>query len=252
MSSVFRPFGGGADAPLSFPARETVLETVHKAQFKGMPSGWRRCEAQDAPGYRSAAWRARQEPGTRPAVALPYKLSVEGVAEAGGLRLTMSAGRGAGAGFHVYTPGVYKGSASLRTRAYTVAPGGTLVDTWALDGFAGGRYELRVHGPNGFYRELAGTAADRLEVQCVEVGGDVEVRLVNHGERCSVLLTDESYGARKRTIPLADGAKTAVRLPLQASAHWYDFSITVDGFRRRYAGHVETGRVSTSDPAMGA
>jgi phospholipase C len=44
------------------------------------------------------------------------------------------------------------------------------------------------------------------------------------------------------------------RWSLQHSANWYDFSVTadrVDGFERRFAGRVETGKHGLSDPAMG-
>ena len=42
-------------------------------------------------------------------------------------------------------------------------------------------------------------------------------------------------------------------LPLGASGGWYDFSVRVNGqadFSRRFAGRMETGADSTSDPAM--
>ena len=38
------------------------------------------------------------------------------------------------------------------------------------------------------------------------------------------------------------------------SANWYDFTVTVkgqEGFSRRFAGRVENGRDSYSDPALG-
>jgi phospholipase C len=52
------------------------------------------------------------------------------------------------------------------------------------------------------------------------------------------------------------GAKEASEhdLPLRHSANWYDFTVRVDGldaFSRRFAGRVETGRHSLSDPEMG-
>jgi phospholipase C len=42
---------------------------------------------------------------------------------------------------------------------------------------------------------------------------------------------------------------------LDASFGWYDFTLEVEGdasFLQRLAGHVETGRDSVSDPALGA
>jgi phospholipase C len=40
----------------------------------------------------------------------------------------------------------------------------------------------------------------------------------------------------------------------QSTKGWYDFSVFIQGndrFERRYAGHIETGRPSISDPFMG-
>jgi len=44
-----------------------------------------------------------------------------------------------------------------------------------------------------------------------------------------------------------------VRIPVADTAHWYDVSVKVVGqadWLRRFAGHVETGQSSVSDPAM--
>jgi phospholipase C len=40
-------------------------------------------------------------------------------------------------------------------------------------------------------------------------------------------------------------------LDLSASHNWYDFSLSGDGFVQRFAGHVEDGQPSFSNPAMG-
>ena len=50
------------------------------------------------------------------------------------------------------------------------------------------------------------------------------------------------------------GADRILHFALERSAHWYDFTVTVHNlpsFRRRFAGHIETGRDSLSDPALG-
>jgi len=41
--------------------------------------------------------------------------------------------------------------------------------------------------------------------------------------------------------------------PLKGSGYWYDFTVTVSGLKgytRRFAGRLETGKPSISDPAM--
>ncbi len=48
-------------------------------------------------------------------------------------------------------------------------------------------------------------------------------------------------------------SENVIRLPLRSSGYWYDFSVTVKGqadYSRRFAGRLETGQASFSDPAM--
>jgi phospholipase C len=55
-------------------------------------------------------------------------------------------------------------------------------------------------------------------------------------------------------IRVRGGGDTAMRWSLDASGQWYDFVVTCDAdasFYRRFAGRIETGRHSVSDPAMG-
>ena len=86
----------------------------------------------------------------------------------------------AGAPFHVYTPGKFRGRIELRTRAYAVAAGQRLTDTWEIAGFEGGMYHLRVCGPNGFFREFAGSARTILRSTfdaSIFATGDVELHI---------------------------------------------------------------------------
>jgi len=56
------------------------------------------------------------------------------------------------------------------------------------------------------------------------------------------------------TAKVAGGSMNKLQWDLSGSASWYDFSVTCDAdpaFYRRFAGRVETGRDSVSDPAMG-
>ncbi|MCY1188628.1 Non-hemolytic phospholipase C [compost metagenome] len=53
------------------------------------------------------------------------------------------------------------------------------------------------------------------------------------------------------TLEIAPG-DTAVNVwQLAGSGNWYDFSVQAPGFERRFAGRMENGRDSISDPAMG-
>ena len=111
---------------------------------------------------------SKQEPGVRPARALPYELFVRATNDGSNGKLTMefvNTGK-AGATFLVYAP-----TSSDAPRTYTVEAGKRLKDTLTVN--ANGAYDFSVHGPNGFYREFAGDAVRvvRFIKRAQELGG---------------------------------------------------------------------------------
>jgi phospholipase C len=67
-------------------------------------------------------------------------------------------------------------------------------------------------------------------------------------------INDNAYGNKSIIKELAAAGKQDIILPLTKSFGWYDFSIRITGinnFEKRYAGRVETGKESFSDPFMG-
>jgi phospholipase C len=87
-----------------------------------------------------------------------------------------------------------------------------------------------------------------------EAGDRVWLTLANPGPAPVALVVRRlAYGAGEvARVTLAAGQSRRVAVPIAASHHWYDLAVDgPDGFLRRFAGHVETGRPSWSDPAMG-
>jgi phospholipase C len=286
LSSVFRPYAGERFEAPKPVVREEFLRSIHKAQFQQVPNGFHRFtpeearQAAEAP--RKSPWLPRQEPGTRPSCALPYELAVEGAlsADRKSFVVRLAAGcdffgaRAAGAPFHVYAPAKMRvaGTEPVQfgpglARAYAVSPGDRLEDRWTLADFEDGTYHLCVHGPNGFFREFRGNAGDpdvEMALQPVLQGkaptGNVTLVLNNRDPKraWTIVVDDSSYGGGERKVTLgAAGAKDAhaeLTFDLQRSHRWYDLRIRVvetPGFEVRYAGRVETGEESVSDPAMG-
>ena len=162
----------------------------------------------------------RQEPGQRPSRPLPY--DVEATYEGGTLTLVNRGG--VGAGFIAYSPKPGEGP-----WFYTVEAGKSVTHT-------PGAAHLSVHGPNGFLREFHGAGP------AVTLTYDAKTDSL-HIESAGLVVHD-AYG------PMAPGAS----LPLSARDHWYDVTVTSPrdkSFRRRLAGHIETGRPSKSDPLIG-
>jgi phospholipase C len=65
-------------------------------------------------------------------------------------------------------------------------------------------------------------------------------------------LTANAYGEQPvKTFAVAAGKSHPLTLDLRRSHHWYDFTVATDeGFQHRFAGRMETGKDSVSDPAM--
>ncbi|MDP9603074.1 UNVERIFIED_ORG: phospholipase C [Variovorax paradoxus] len=205
----------------------------------------------------------RQATGTRPSRALPYELHVSGRADAinGQMRLIFKNSGKAAAVFHVYD----KLNLDRLPRRYMVEPGKQLDDTWNPAADNSGFYDLWVLGPNGFHRHFKGDL-NRLraggvpnpEVRvCYDVtNGNVSVEMLNGGGgNCKFTVRAKAYrDDGPWTATVAGGAKAEQAWVLASSGQWYDFAVTCDAdpaFYRRFAGRVETGRHSVSDPAMG-
>ena len=250
LTSVFRPYHAGTMADTDFLPKDVFLESIHKAQFKPLPNDF------------TAEFSARQEQGTKPSCALPYCMNADGRlgADRNHFEIVFSndgrpfGGKTAGAPFNVY--------ASNRSRAYGVKPGDSVTDVWPLADFDAGRYHIRVYGPNGFYREFRGDAGDPAvgisfgyepSEDAYPFTGNAMIRLKNNGDACTVTFVDNSYKGVYHDRQLAAGEQGKVTFAAENQG-WYDLSVRVkghDGWEARYAGRIETGRDSISDPNMG-
>lgn len=196
-----------------------------------------------------------QEPGVRPARALPYELRVLGRSDGGRFWLDFINSGSAGAAFYVYD-GAHPEAAPRR---YAVSAGDTLSDFWLTGDSA--RYQLSVYGPNGYLCQFRGQADLELEaaVSYDASRGDVVLSLRNGGSQPRTVQTANAYAAaEKRTYRLTPGGQQEDRWPTAESGGWYDLTLTdmppagstAGDFLRRFAGHLETGRLSTSDPGV--
>ena len=200
----------------------------------------------------------------RPARPLPYRLQADLRADNGHVFIDFG-NRGAKAAVltvHDYAP------YALGPWRYTLDGGQDhAASQWNADYRES--YDLAVHGPNGFYRHFAGRlraddkpVIDLVSVAVGEADGQLVVTLKNEGDAPAELnLAFAPAYARgdalpaQRRLTLAGKTSQTLRFDLAAADHWYDVSLTqpaVPGWSRRYAGHVETGAASRTDPGIGA
>jgi len=201
-----------------------------------------------------------QEPGSRPARALPYSLSVNGRIEttSGRYWLDFFNDGAAGAGLNVYADNRSDGP-----WFYSLGGGTELSDYWSAQAVTAGVYDLHVQGPNGFLRSFGGDLARTTNGASPELIAlyDVDsnalvLRLRNAGTvACRVTVTPNRYSANApQSVELASGAGADIDWTLSAQQRWYDLSLTSDHdprWLRRLAGHLENGTPGVSDPAFG-
>jgi phospholipase C len=267
LTSVFAPYNGEKTKLPEFVSKNDFVESIHKAQFKKEPSGFRPLTQDEITRITSDSFSSpllpRQEKGIRPSCALPYQLYASGAPAPDGktFRIVLEASneifgdRSAGSPFQVYAFGK-----EWMMRSYAVSPGDKLDDLWSLDDFDNGNYHFRVYGPNGFFREFKGNINDQLEITCEyeylskkKLSGNIQLQILNKsGKTFTVEIKDNGYKQPTKSRQVASSA--TVLLNLSKSFGWYDASVRISGnglFETRFAGRVETGKAAFSDPLLG-
>ena len=268
LTSAFQSPAKEDRAKLEFPPRNDFLQMIHKAKFKDLPVGYQALSAAELEKIRmdpKALLLPRQEPGVRPSSPLPYELVVDGSLNAKRTefvidfeaRKELFGDRSAGSPFVVYA---LIGPGAIKVRNYAVEPGERLQDSWALGDFKGGRYHLQVYGPNGFFREFKGSAEDprvdisfdycRFDMPPNKLNGAVRITSVNRDPSATSTVDIRNYNGPESPTKLSPGQKTAITFESPSHDGWYDIIARAGDFEKRYAGRVETGKWSTSDPAM--
>jgi len=284
LSSVFKPFNNEKIALPAAVIKSKFYESIHKAQFLKAPAGYRissRSEIDLIKADYRKRLSSKQESGTRDACALPYELYADGNSNAKdksfhinlAAKNTFFGAGAAGAPFIIYAsvPHVAAGNVNehdkMRIWNYAVKAGDELHDSWQLSDFEQNIYHLKVHGPNGFYREFKGDPNDpNVKVTCTYLineknkrrSAELQIMVVNHDPGAiSLIVADNIYNNINKVLNLgAAGStkdKSEIIIPTNSSFGWYNVVLTVKNqphFYKQFAGHIETGVISSSDPAM--
>jgi phospholipase C len=202
-----------------------------------------------------------QEPGRRLARALPYRLQADATVDLNAQKVSIAFENDGtvGAFFQVRTAlGAENSGQGTGPWGYTVDPRNrVLSDKWSPTDGTG--YDLSVYGPNGFFRRVAGeltrTSAN-LDVKVVSelAGGAIVVLIENLGSKLATVTIANQYSGHQEHFPVAPRGRITVPVLLETTFHWYDLVITDSAdasFVRHYAGHIEDGFDSVSDPHIG-
>ncbi len=258
LTSAFQPYNGEKIELPETLNRNKVVEGIHRAKFKQPPSNYKGLDeaaielAKLAP--KKSNFIPKQEKGTRKACPLPYQLIADGGLSPDQSRFSISLGnKTIGAPFNAYA---YFSAGNMQARSYAVKSGTQLTDSWNLDQFEGGRYHVRIDGPNGFLREFRGSVEDPKVSFTFSYAknGNLEVRISNNSAKSvTIRANDNAYGLKEKKQSVAANGKGVLTVDTKASFGWYDVTIAVEGatgFAIQAAGRVETGKWLRTDPAM--
>ena len=217
--------------------------TVEKVPSLPSTTSWKPFDDKRHPSYRptppAQGSMPAQEPGTRPARPTPYDLDVRELSTPSAVTLELHnrGQRGAHLQARLIEPaGV--------PHSYTVGADDHLRATWPVSG----DYDIHLHGPNGFFRRYAGdSASDRVTVRVERVGRTQHLSVTVGAPRGTSVTLDNAYGGRTTV-----GGRPVV-VDTSSAGGWYDLTVVADGgrFVRAFAGHLETGHPSVSEPALG-
>jgi phospholipase C len=186
-----------------------------------------------------------QEPGTRPARPVGYDVVVVEQSSADSIGMTfVNRGRlGAQLQARLLSP-------AGPPHSYTVGAGDHVSAAWPVSG----SYDITLHGPHGLFRRFTGDRAQAaVEATLRTRAGAVVVTARATGDAAMVTLTNAYSAHRPRTLTVAAGQERELSVETRSTGGWYDVRLALDGgaFAREFAGHVEDGRPSISDPAFG-
>ncbi len=191
----------------------------------------------------------KQADGVRPSRPLPYDLDVAPTISAQGVQLAIRNTGKAAAVVHVYN----RLDLAAGPHRYTVEPGKTLTGSWPA-----GRYDLWITGPNGFHRHFTGdTSATQPAISIRQTKADeLSLRIANPSAaplNVSVGYNTYMPATKNWAGTIKPGGNARVTIDIAAAKGWHDVSVRcteTPGFLHRIAGRRDTGKPTTTDPAM--
>ena len=198
-----------------------------------------------------------QESGVRRARPVPYSLNAAATVSysAGTVALSFSNAGSKAAVFQVRSANPLDAP-----RSYTVGAGTSLTDTWLFGPDGAAAYDLSVYGPNGFFRHFRGSALGLAptNIECRVIYSastqSITVAVTNAGTLATTVTARNVYTGATMSRSIGRGATVSQSLSLANHAGWYDLVFTAasdPNFQQELAGHLEDGKSSTTDPAIG-
>jgi len=276
LTSAFRPYHGEKITKPKFLDKTELIQTINNARYKKLPDGFKKLSVEQIAEVNSigslSEFMPKQEKGTRSASPLPYELYVDGNinSEKNTFEIDLRSSnlvfgsKALGCPFYIYSINKYNGQL-LRSWNYAIKAGGEEKDKWSISDFENNAYHLTVHGPNGFFRMFKGDSNDpQVVAHCMyeteknnatKLTGNLLISIQNKSAKSiSIEVVDNSYKASTIKKSITANSISSIKVNLGKNVGWYDVSVKTANnqiFEKRFAGKVETGSITTTDPFMG-
>lgn len=264
MTSVFQPANDLKEMEIDFVDRNSYVERILSARNKNLPHGFVQYNAADL--QQRTAWNdlpnfPKQERGVKKACGLPYHVNANIKVEAKEVHLYFAIeanqlkNKDYLAPIQVYAHQKIQNE-SGRNWNFSVNEQEPISYAWATQELEDGRYNFSVHSFNGFYRNFKGHIADpQVEINCTVLANQmVQLVLKNKSNKAlTFFVQDVVYVKTNQTIKLTAQAEQLIELDYADYKGWYDVVITLaehKSFMYHYAGHIENGGSSITDPYM--
>eukprot|EP00298_Acanthocystis_sp_HF-20_P016633 c21536_g1_i1.p1 GENE.c21536_g1_i1~~c21536_g1_i1.p1 ORF type:complete len:724 (-),score=311.80 c21536_g1_i1:22-1950(-) len=212
------------------------------------------CDHNPYPTIPSVQTFPKQELGVRKSRALPYEFIISDVIATNGVNLTMNNTGEQGSPFLV----IFENDGKTNTpKKYTIESGKSITDLIPNSSSSSGSYSFSLHAPNGFVRKFSGTGKELVSSFLFYnvKNNTIVIRMSNLNSQSRNIFTinDNAYGfGGPWTFNLNPSETNDFEINTSSSGNWYDLSVKVGTFERRFMGRMETGVDTISDPAMGA
>ncbi len=112
-----------------------------------------------------------------------------------------------------------------------------------------GKYDYEVFGPNGFYRLFKGESKPEINASLIDHPSENKVQFVINkaDEAIREIVIDDLYEKSRCTVPLQKDEES-IAFNLHKTKGWYDLRISSGSNIWHFAGRLETGKPSVSDP----
>lgn len=266
LTSAFQSANDLKAVEIDFINRNKYVERILNARNKSLPtkvSAYTVQQIEQQKVWQNLPNFPKQEAGIKKACALPYTCETNMIVhpETQEVELVFAItsnqlkNKDNAAPFQVYASKQYQGQSGVNWN-FGATDKEPIKYPWKCRDFEQARYGLNVHGANGFYRSFEGHVSDPdLHVEVGSLANQtVVVELTNASNQAlECYVTDVHYSKQTQKIVLKKQQKTRVTLDYAVFNGWYDFTVTFaqsNTFKYQYAGHIESGKASTTDPYM--